>query len=160
MTKYFLCSLMLMLGCSSTEHTVWIDNEFSPDEVRVIYRSLDEWEKMPGVSFPERRLVGHDVRKKWRIDETIINIQKTRSDECDRADGVGAVTRHSPDGSSLICIWDMQYFHWGVLHEVGHAIGLGHDPAREGIMYYMVADEHDGMLTKHDREWYCKEWGC
>lgn len=56
-------------------------------------------------------------------------------------------------------ISSIKLYHGTVLHEFGHALGLGHDASKESIMYH-ISGESVGYISLKDLENFCKLYFC
>lgn len=161
--NFFLFLLpVLCLACSPWERGevayVKIDEGFSLEERVAIHSATDEWQEDLG-SFITFQYID-DVDGVADVIRFSPSTLKQQGEEY--CSGRGATTTTVPwaDGGHVSIATDVPLFIFKrmALHEIGHAIGLGHD--RTGTIMAPSVKKASPHVSCRDVEVWCRDFGC
>lgn len=163
MKFWSLLSCIMMVGClhwekGGPEHQVVIDSKFTNHHKQLIVEGCQDWEVKTNYTvtfkFPENVHQEHDVI--WIRSATTDQLKEYGDHVVGRTNyGLG-------DGTSNVILLNPEYqddvWHIAVRHELGHALGLGHD--RNGTVMASITNNAAEYVTCQDVAKFCEVWDC
>lgn len=158
-----LSSLLMLGGCidwepGSVAHVLIEEEGFSAQQIQMIHEGIEEWE----VSLNQYVHFEY-VDSKGYNNLIVIRASDQKHIATDSDPHRIAVTYTIPwsCGGGIYLSRDVapKLFTKNIRHEVGHALGLSHDPRVNTIMYHatLPSAQH---VTCRDVEQFCRDFGC
>lgn len=140
-------------GCATPRPnfaSVQIDSAFSPSQAEVIIFALDDWSSRTPFRY----------RVEPCTDASPACIVYRHADKLNCTDGCIGITQdnYHVDGTSYVSLLVTPVFRQNVLHETGHALGMGHDVA--GTIMAEDAKHASVDITDRDVNMYCEVHQC